>query len=227
MISSLWLLIRTGTKLLQMEHSSHQFLKTAKTCYSAVFLLLALSAMGCTSAVSNKVSVDYYSISGNSTAELDKQIKAKGPIVNGGRHAVAVARIRMIPDIQFGGITSGSSEVCKVTKAKVNVNARVTLPRWTGRRGASSQLGKAWDKIDKYTRLHEAAHVSIAFKYAQRMENELAKLSDPLPCPIVRAKAKLIVDEYLSAHDKEQREFDASEQMRFAEFARKQNGKKS
>ena len=176
--------------------------------------LLLLSVSGCQLSQQNKISVDYYNISGNSTAALDREIKRKGPRIHGGRHAVAVARIRMIPNIVF----SPNSITCRVVKANVAVNARVTLPKWTGRAGASKQLSKVWDSIDKYTRLHESVHVAIAFRFAQDMESELLKLDRDGPCVSIKQQANLIVQKYLQEHDQTQKKFDADEQRRFVEF---------
>ena len=43
---------------------------------------------GCMATRASKVSVDYYSINGDSTAALDREIRNKGPRLDGGRHAV-------------------------------------------------------------------------------------------------------------------------------------------
>ncbi len=190
------------------------------------FLLLGLSLLGlsgCQVAQKSKVSVDYYQISGNSTAALDREIRSKGPRVHGGRNAVAVARIKIIPNIVFGP----NKVTCSVTKAKVSVDARVTLPKWTGRARASAKLVKAWDSIDKYTRLHESVHVAIAFRFAKSMETELLKLNREGPCVSIRQRANQIINEHLQEHDKMQRKFDADEQKRFVEFEKNSKNKTS
>ncbi len=189
-------------------------------------LLLLCSATvilsGCQSLQQNKVSVKYYNISGDSTSALDKQIKLKGPKVAGGRHAVAVARIKMIPNLKY----SASPKKCRITRANVAVDAKVTLPHWTGRPHANKQLIKAWDNIDKYTRLHESVHVAIAFRFAKQMELELLKMYSPKGCDDLRVQARGLIDKFLIEHDKVQKKFDADEQKRFSTYA-KQNSKKS
>ena len=113
---------------------------------------------GCQTSQQDQVSVDYYSISGQSTADLDEEIKRKGPKINGGDHAVAIARIKMFPKVTY----EKTDKFCQVATAKVTVDARVTLPRWKERSTASGKLGAAWDNIENYTRLHEATHVKLA-----------------------------------------------------------------
>ena len=179
--------------------------------------LLVLS--GCQVLQQNQVSVDYYKISGTTTAALDREIKRKGPKINGGLHAVAVARIKMFPKVTYQQL----GDRCRVESAKVTVDARVTLPKWTSRAKASEQLGEAWDNIDRYTRLHEATHVNMAFSYAKRMEDSILALPSMKTCKSLRAKTKKLVDRYLKEHDAAQRKYDRDEQKRFSELARKQN----
>ena len=147
----------------------------------------------CQSTQESQVAGDYYRITGNSTADLDAEIRRKGPKINGGSHAVAVARIKMLPRITFEKFARG----CRVENAKVAVDARVTLPQWTGRDAADPKLAKAWDNIDRYTRLHEATHVNIAFSYAKRIEDEVRALPTMQSCSQFRAITKSIVDRNL------------------------------
>ena len=46
----------------------------------------------------------------------------------------------MIPNIAFETVR----KKCRIMEAKVAVNAKVTLPQWTGRKSASAKLGEAW-----------------------------------------------------------------------------------
>ena len=75
--------------------------ETARKLPLAGLLLPALLLGACQSAQQSQVSIDYYRISGNSTADLDQEIKRKGPKINGGQHAVAVARIKMFPKVTY------------------------------------------------------------------------------------------------------------------------------
>ncbi|MEM1040483.1 MAG: DUF922 domain-containing protein [Pseudomonadota bacterium] len=185
---------------------------------NSMLVAAGLVMAGCQMTASNKVSVDYYAISGNSTAALDRQIKEKGPRIGDGRHAVAVARIRMIPNIRY----KRANGMCRTRSAKVAVNARITLPRWTSREYSSAAVGQAWDNIERYTRLHEAVHVAIAFRYAKETEQELMEAAPQPTCNEMRSLAAQIVAKQLELHDKAQKRFDAQEQQRFAEIAKRQ-----
>jgi len=180
----------------------------------AALMLLA----GCQSVSENRVSVDYYSIKGNSTADLDREILRKGPKLTGGRHAVAVARIQIIPQIRFKQLSSG----CAIGSAKVTVDAKVTLPKWAGRARAKGELAAAWDNMDAYTRLHEAVHVRIAFAFAKRIEEQLNELEPGPDCADVRKRGTAIVDRELETHHAMQQQFDADEQKRIATLVSQQ-----
>ncbi len=181
-------------------------------------ILAALAVLsGCVSAQKSNVSVDFYSISGNSTAALDREIKRKGPRISGGRHAVAIARIKILPSVEYEQI----GDKCKVNSARVSVDAKVTLPKWTGRRRATKQLGETWDNIDRYTRLHEAMHVAIAFRFARDMEAKLAALKEYTNCRAIKQATRKIIEDQLQEHDTTQKQFDADEQRRFSLIADK------
>lgn len=187
-----------------------------------------LVLVGCSSLQDDRVSVDYYTINGNTTAALDKDIRLKGPRIGGGRHAVAVARIKMVPNIVFTPTVSDAvGERCAVSSAKVAVDARVTLPRWSGRARADRKLGKAWDNIDRYTRAHEARHVDIAFEYARKIEAQLLTIPNNDSCEALKARVRVLVDELLREHDATQIAFDEQEERRFRKFATRQKSNKT
>ena len=173
---------------------------------------LTTSAFSGGPARTSSVSVDYYPIAGNSIQALDTQIKAKGPKIGHNRHAVAVARIAMQPKMTYRQGRAG----CSVASANVSVNARVTLPAWTGRAEAGPALGAKWDNIDRYTRLHEAVHVAVAFRHARALEARLISLPPRASCATARSRALAVARKALKAHDRAQRRFDRSEARRIA-----------
>ncbi len=172
-------------------------------------------AAGCTVASKSGVSVDYYQIGGRSLEQLDQEIKEKGPRINGNEHAVAVSNIRMIPDIALLPGPKG----CIVSRANINVQAKITLPRWINRKDAERRLARAWDNLDRYTRLHEAVHVTIAHKYAKQLEMELKTLRTGRSCSTTKKIVRATIKRTLRDHEREQLAFDASEKKRFAKLA--------
>ncbi|MEM7301110.1 MAG: DUF922 domain-containing protein [Pseudomonadota bacterium] len=173
--------------------------------------------VGCTQTVqgvpeNTKVTVDYYTVNGKTSKQLDRQIRAKGPRSAGNDHALAVARIKMQPTVRFRTLPGG----CQISHAKVTVSAKVTLPRWAQRNKADKRLGRAWDNLDKYARWHEAIHVAIASRFASQMEADLKALPIARNCETAREDASALIDLRLDEHDKAQLKFDADEQKRIA-----------
>ncbi len=183
-------------------------------CVLSAIVLAGVS--GCSLYSQNSVTLEYYQIDGKSLAQLDTEIKKKGPRINGSEHAVAVSNIRMIPDITLTGEPTG----CRITRARIKVKTIITLPRWNGRRRAERKLARAWDNLDRYTRLHEAVHVTIAHKYAKQLELRLKTLKPDGSCKKMGEIARKIIDKTMRLHEKEQLKFDTTEKARFARLSK-------
>ncbi len=183
--------------------------------------LLALAvfsgAAGCTATSKTVVTLDYYQVGGTTLAQIDKEIKDKGPTINGSVHAVAISRIKMIPNISFQPFEGG----CAVKRAQIKVRATVLLPKWKNRRRASKKLGQTWDNLDRYTRLHEATHVIIADKHARSLEQKLGAIRIGRSCEEAGKLARRTIEKAMRKHEKEQLRFDSSEKKRFAKAARR------
>lgn len=174
--------------------------------------LMAFAA-GCTAVTSRtNVNVGYYEVGGTSFKELDRQIALHGPQVPGVGRAIAATSVRMTPSIRYGNINGQ----CRVADARVRVQANVTLPRFAGRRAATKKLRGALDNIEAYAKLHEAVHVSIADKFAERAEEEISNLPPAADCDILRQRIAATYNNIMKEHEAAQLEFDAEEQRRFA-----------
>ena len=172
---------------------------------------------GCSMTSKTVVTLDYYQIGGTTLEQIDKEIKDKGPRLNGTMHAVAISNINMVPDVSFSPTAGG----CAIRRARIKVRANVILPRWKNRRSASKKLGQTWDNLDRYTRLHEATHVAIADKHARKLEQQLETISIRNTCEAAGKLAKKTIDKAMKAHEREQTEFDDSEKKRFARLSKR------
>ena len=169
----------------------------------------ALALAACSAIPGAGVSVDYYNVRGTTARQIDDQIRRLGP--NDG-HALAVARIRMIPDVAY----DRSGGRCRFQRARVGVNAAVTLPRFIDRNRTEPGLKRAIDNLDEYARFHEAVHVAIANEYADRIATSLAALPGEANCDALDERAAAVSRALLQQHDGAQRRFDADEQRRLA-----------
>ena len=177
-------------------------------------LALPLLIAGCTAVPGSGVTVDYYNVRGTTARQIDGEIRRRGP--NSG-HALAVARIRMIPDVTYDRAADGT---CRYKQARVGVNAAVTLPRFVDRNRTSADLKRAIDNLDEYARFHEAVHVAIAEEFARRIGDQLRALPKFPSCEALDTRAAAISRGLLADHDATQRKFDADEQRRLAALAR-------
>ena len=132
------------------------------------------------------LSVGYYSLSGRSFSELDRQINIHGPRVGGYGKALAATSVRMVPEFRF----AEANGQCRVESAHVKVQAHVTLPRLANGANLRSELSKAWTDLEEYARQHEAVHVSIADRHALNAERVLAGLPPERDCQAMRASAQ-------------------------------------
>ena len=172
---------------------------------------------GCSTTSKTVVTLDYYQVGGTTLKQIDQEIKNKGPRVKGIKHAVAVANIKMTPDVSFIPTPRG----CAVRRARIKVRATVILPRWKNRKNADKKLGQTWDNLDRYTRLHEATHVAIADKHARRLEKDLEAISIRRSCEEAGKQAKKVIAKAMKKHEREQSNFDTSEKKRFSGLAKR------
>jgi len=173
-------------------------------------LLFSLLA-GCNSVGERTLlSIGYYDIKGTSFSQLDQQISLHGPTVEGVGKALAATKIKMVPDIRF----SQKNGKCYLTRTRVNVHARVTLPRLTNRHQLKKNLRNAWQNLEEYARLHEAVHVAIADQHALKIEKSLAAMAPAKNCETLKANARSLAARLLEKHEQEQLQFDAKEKIR-------------
>lgn len=174
-------------------------------------LLVSQSLTAGAETVLNK-SVTYFAVGGRTAAELDEALSSQGPQMRetGARHPGATR-------IKFGGTVSyvRRGAVCAVGKARVTLNTRLILPRWTNRNSASRDLGLVWDTLSSDIRRHEERHAEIARNNARDMERALLSLPPEKDCERMQARVARVSEDAILAHDKEQAAFDRREAINF------------
>ncbi|WP_306120522.1 MULTISPECIES: DUF922 domain-containing protein [unclassified Roseitalea] len=177
-------------------------------------VLFALTLCACTSTAST-VTTRYYSVSGTTSDELDRQLRQKGPMHG---HALAVAAIRFVPVVVRQGQTEAG---CVFKTARFKVDADITLPRWRERsRSDDPDLKRAWDALSRYARAHERTHVRIAESYADKLGEAIEALPARETCEALDADAERVVRRIDRAHNAEQLAFDDAEELRLDELLR-------
>jgi len=182
---------------------------------SMVLLLASCTAVG----QRTLLTVAYYTVSGDTFDELDREISLHGPRVTGVGKALASTDLRMVPDIQY----QRQRAMCRVTRARINVKAKVTLPRHRNVNRLKQELASAWSNLAQYARIHEAVHLAIADDYAIKME-EAIKAIEPVPsCADMRLRVRDVFSVLFEEHHAEQLRFDASERERILRLQSRSN----
>lgn len=180
----------------------------AVAALAAAALLVACTSVG----ERTQLSVGYYSIRGNSFAELDQQIALHGPTVSGVGRALAATNVRMLPDFRF----ASDGGACRVSHARVSVKAHVTLPRLDSQQKLRQELSRAWTNLEQYARLHEAVHVAIADGYAVKAEEQVMAQQPQPDCSTLRDNTVVLFRRLMADHERDQLRFDEQEQRRIA-----------
>jgi len=179
-------------------------------------ILAGLTLLAACTAIGERtvVSVGYYTVSGNSFSELDKDIKLHGPNVTGVGKALASTDLRMLPDIRY----ARTGAKCEVESARINVKARVTLPRHKNERKLKADLARAWSNLQEYARVHEAVHLAIADRYALLMEDAINALQPRSNCRDMRLEVQEVFSRLFESHHDEQLQFDEDEKKRIRQL---------
>lgn len=186
--------------------------------YAAIGSAIFLAA--CTSVGERTlVSVAYYTVNGETFSEVDKQIKIHGPEVTGVGKALASTDLQMLPSIKYELADGG----CKVSNARINVKARVTLPRHANVNTLKAELAKAWNSLEEYARVHEAVHLAIADRYAIAMEKAINSLPPAQDCVSMREDVQVVFSDLFEKHHADQLQFDADEKERIRGLVQKRN----
>lgn len=170
---------------------------------AALALLVALA--NCTS---TSVSTGYYEVSGSTGKALDRSIALNGPMSG---DAFAATQLTIVP---VSVIPVETEKGCKVRSAKFKLNAKITMPRWTNRKGASADLQNGFDMFADYARLHEDIHVQIGEAAVQEMEAAVLALPPQKNCDVLQAKVTSVLARVQARHHKAQLAFDAAEDKR-------------
>jgi predicted secreted Zn-dependent protease len=155
---------------------------------------------------------DYFTISGHTAAELDRELSRKGPVLakTGQRHP-GETQMRFSSRVKYGS----DGKTCRIVDATIVVHARIHLPRWKQRRTAKPDLALIWDTLSSDIKRHEESHISIAHTAAGDMERQIKALPWRSNCTELRADTKELTAKLMAQHDKAQMQFDKVEAINF------------
>jgi predicted secreted Zn-dependent protease len=156
-------------------------------------------------------SVVYFTITGNTAEQLEAQLARRGPRISDlGRHPGGV-NIHYSGDVSYHGSGSG----CSISKSRVILDVKITLPRWPDRRGASRELVALWDTLQKDISRHENHHAEIAADHAHALQATLRSLPPAGSCDAMRKIVADATKQEIKRQDFDQMQFDMVEMANF------------
>ena len=178
--------------------------------------LLCILALGALAAPCSAASIDkkysYFDLYGKTAEDLDREIAKRGPKLKqtGTRHPGATT-------MNFGLKTKITNDgtYCKLDRAFVTLDLRLSLPRWKNRERADGEMAIMWDTLSSDIKRHEERHGLIARSYAIDLERTLENLPRDRDCKRLQTKAESLAKQLLKEHAEAQAQFDKVESINF------------
>ncbi len=177
-------------------------------------LLLSLLLIGGSAAAAPSLSKRYthYTLTSSSLAGLEAEMARRGPRISGsGERHPGATRVEIKASVDY---TAGSGR-CSVSKVRVSVDARITLPRWKPRRMPSSEEQLLWTTLAADIKRHEERHVGIAMNHARELEQAIGQAEGSRDCTRLEARVERLTGQILEKHRLAQDRFDRIERINF------------
>ena len=146
----------------------------------ARFFLLVLLGLAFRPAFAVDVAVVYYDVHGKTLEELRRGLAEHGPVQDGRRYH---AHTRW--NVTWTYRTAPRGAGCEIVWVGVTVDGVMTLPRWTPRSDASSELVERWSNYEAALRTHEAGHFVHGLRAAREIEELGAGFRTSTDCRMI------------------------------------------
>lgn len=144
----------------------------------------------------------FYDVTGSTPAELWSSMRAAAPLA-GQQPAYGLTSWNVTWRTRWGGTGQ-----CRVTFADVQLQMRVTMPRWTPPADASPELVAQWETFIRALAVHEAGHASRAAEAARQVRRALEGVSMPT-CGMMELRTRAVAEQVLNQHRARDRDYDA------------------
>jgi predicted secreted Zn-dependent protease len=152
----------------------------------------------------NDFAIDYFDVHGASSRELDAEIAAKGPVGENGLRSDGYTRWHI--DWRFDMTSDGTR--CMAQNITVDLDIRMTLPRWERPRSASPALVERWDKYLAALRLHEDGHRYRAEAAAADVRRTLQRERTARDCRALEHRLNSLANSLLDELRRRQEDYD-------------------
>jgi predicted secreted Zn-dependent protease len=155
-----------------------------------------------------KTNYKYYSIKGDSPAEIYTSMIRRGPDVNG---VNAYASTSATSSQNGKLIQQGGS--CRIEDYKFNINFTINLPKLNNETALAGQTSAKWGQFKSFLKSHEEKHKSIWLACAKTLETQVKGLRSK-NCKSLDQQAAALWKKMRTACDRQHAAFDAAEQRR-------------
>ena len=119
---------------------------------------------------------EYYTITGSTSSQIDKQLLAHADPGDASAHATTRSRFEIRKKLQQ------HSGRCEITELVVSVSITTKLPTWQPQHKVSASLKSRWEKSSDLLRRHEAGHREHAIDVAQHLLTTLLSIDPNHSC---------------------------------------------
>lgn len=168
-------------------------------------LLVAASLSPARAEVFSSVDVSYFSVEGNTPAEIYHNILDRGPRVNGARALASIStRATEDADLHDDGGT------CRMTDHVIRLDFRIQRPRIANENVLTSEDRAKWQQMNVFIAAHEDQHKKVWQGCAADLERRIDTLRTTT-CDEFNRQANALWQEMLASCDKIQRSYDAEQ----------------
>lgn len=172
----------------------------------ALVVVMSLASVA-TAKPSETTKYTYYTIGGDSAAEIYASMMRKGPKVNGAKAYAATSATTT----QDGKLLQ--SDTCKVQDYRLRLDFVIKLPKIKNETVLPAADRKRWQQFSSFLKLHEETHREIWLGCAADLERQV-KAIKAKSCSDANRKATQLWDRIRAACNKKHQAFDAAEQKR-------------
>ncbi len=176
---------------------------------------LPILAMGFVAVVPSSVSAkpvytteySYYTINGDTAAEVYNAMLRRGPHVNGAKAYASTSATSS----QEGKLAQGQN--CTVQDYRLKIDFVIRLPRIKNAKALTGATRARWRQFSQFLKRHEETHRSIWLDCARDLERRVKAIS-VADCGVADAKAAKLWEQMRKSCAKQHDAFDAAEQKR-------------
>lgn len=147
---------------------------------NVLVLLLGLSLGGSLPAsdATDPLTIEFYSVSGDTARKLGDDLDARGPVGPDGSKHHGYTRW----DIRWSYRWAQAGQHCELRSFDTELRVAMTLPEWDRPEGVSSGLAAEWERYSTALRAHEQGHYDIAVAAVEEIKRRIPGQTRTLPC---------------------------------------------